>query len=137
MEQRLPYYMAYPMPLQFDDERIDKRDMEYMKSMYPGIAKMVLPFVEEECDRMEYDGSMIYDEYPDKLQMHLMCRRVYDKVKAQKGFGEMVDEELVEVQENRGRNRKDELLNSLVQVLVFQELYKRRHDFRRQRRRFY
>lgn len=106
MEQRLPYYMAYPMPLQFDDERIDKRDMEYMKSMYPGIAKMVLPFVEEECDRMEYDGSMIYDEYPDKLQMHLMCRRVYDKVKAQKGFGEMVDEELVEVQENRGRNRK-------------------------------
>ena len=107
MEQRLPYYMAYPMPLQFDDERIDKRDMEYMKSMYPGIAKMVLPFVEEECDRMEYDGSMIYDEYPDKLQMHLMCRRVYDKVKAQKGFGEMVDEELVEVQENRGRNSKD------------------------------
>ena len=69
--------------------------------------------------------------------MHLMCRRVYDKVKAQKGFGEMVDEELVEVQENRGRNRKDELLNSLIQVLVFQELYKRRHDFRRQRRRFY
>ena len=41
MEQRLPYYMAYPMPLQFDDERIDKRDMEYMKSMYTGIAKNV------------------------------------------------------------------------------------------------
>lgn len=137
MEQRLPYYMAYPMPLQFDDERIDKRDMEYMKSMYPGIAKMVLPFVEEECDRMEYDGSMIYDEYPDKLQVHLMCRRVYDKVREQKGFGEMVDEELVEIQENRGRNRKDELLQSLIQVLVFQELYKRRHEFRRQRRRFY
>ena len=137
MDKRLPYYMTYPMLLPNDDEKSMRRDLDYMKSIYPRTAKRLLPYVEEECDRMEYDGSMIYDEYPDKLQMHLMCRRVYDKVKAQKGFGEMVDEELVEVQENRGRNRKDELLNSLIQVLVFQELYKRRHDFRRQRRRFY
>ena len=35
-----------------------------MKSMYPMSAKKILPYVEEECDRMEYEGSMIYDEYP-------------------------------------------------------------------------
>ena len=32
MDYRLPYYMAYPMPLQYDDERIERYDFEYMKS---------------------------------------------------------------------------------------------------------
>ena len=39
MDYRLPYYMAYPMPLQYDDERIERYDFEYMKSMYPQTAK--------------------------------------------------------------------------------------------------
>ena len=81
MEKHIPYYMAYPMPLLFDDERIEQRDFEYMKSMYPEMARKLAPYVEEECDRMEYEGSMIYDEYPDQLQIHLMCGRIYDKVK--------------------------------------------------------
>ena len=42
MDYRLPYYMAYPMPLQYDDERIERYDFEYMKSMYPQTAKKVL-----------------------------------------------------------------------------------------------
>ena len=65
MDYRLPYYMAYPMPLQYDDERIEQRDFEYMKSMYPETAKRLLPYVEDECDRMAYEGSVVYDEYPD------------------------------------------------------------------------
>ena len=39
MDYRLPSYLAYPMPLQYDDERIEQRDFEYMKSMYPETAK--------------------------------------------------------------------------------------------------
>ena len=79
MDYRLPYYMAYPMPLQYDDERIEQRDFEYMKSMYPETAKRLLPYVEDECDRMAYEGSVVYDEYPDQLQMRMMCRRIYDR----------------------------------------------------------
>ena len=80
MEYRLPYYMTYPMPLAYDDEKIDRRDFEYMKSMYPDLAKKILPHVEAECDRMEYEGSMIYDEYPDQLQLRMMCSRIYNQV---------------------------------------------------------
>ena len=53
------------MPFAYDDDKIEQRDMDYMKSMYPDIPKKILPYVEEECDRQEYDNSMIYDEYPD------------------------------------------------------------------------
>jgi hypothetical protein len=72
MQKKLPYYMVYPMPFVYDDGRREERDIEYMKSLYPDMAKRLLPYVEEECDRMEYQNSMMYDEYPDKLQLRMM-----------------------------------------------------------------
>lgn len=128
MEYRLPYYMAYPMPLQYDDERIEQRDFDYMKSMYPMTVKRILPYVEEECDRMAYHGSMIYDEYPDQLQIYLMCNRIYDKVKKQKPK----DDYEMEMQ----MFGQDERLRDLVQILLFQELFRRRSRHRRSRRGF-
>lgn len=129
MDYRLPYYMAYPMPLQYDDERIERRDYEYMKSMYPMAVKKILPYVEEECDRMSYEGSMIYDEYPDQLQIRLMCNRIYDKVKKMKPY----DDEEMEMQVSGN----DDWLKNLVQIMLFQELFQRRNRHRRNRRRFY
>lgn len=127
MEYRLPYYMAYPMPLQYDDERVERRDYEYMQSMYPLAVKRILPYVEEECDRMSYEGSVIYDEYPDQLQIYMMCNRVYEKIKNQKG------EPMMEMQ----IAQDDEWLKNLVQIMLFQELFRRRNHHRRDRRRFY
>ena len=129
MDYRLPYYMAYPMPLQYDDERIERRDFEYMKSMYPMAVKKILPYVEEECDRMAYEGSVIYDEYPDQLQIRLMCSRIYDKVKKMKPY----DDEEMEMQVSRN----EDWLKDLVQIMLFQELFQRRNRHRRNRRRFY
>lgn len=129
MDYRLPYYMAYPLPLQYDDERIERRDFEYMKSMYPMAVKKILPYVEEECDRMAYEGSVIYDEYPDQLQIRLMCNQIYDKVKKMKPY----DDEEMEMQVSRN----EDWLKDLVQIMLFQELFQRRNRHRRNRRRFY
>ena len=81
MIKKLPYYMVYQEPFGVDDVRKAREDYDYMKSIYPDAAKRLVPFVEEECDRLMYDGSMIYDEYPDQLQLRLMCKRVYDRAK--------------------------------------------------------
>ena len=129
MDYRLPYYMAYPLPLQYDDERIERRDFEYMKSMYPLAVKRILPYVEDECDRMSYQGSMIYDEYPDQLQIRLMCNRIYDRVKKMKPQDDMEMEMQI--------SRNDDWLKDLVQIMLFQELFRRRSRHRRDRRRFY
>ncbi|MEF9941238.1 MAG: hypothetical protein RSA90_06615 [Lachnospiraceae bacterium] len=112
MEHRLPYYMVYPMPLQCEDIRIERNDYEYMKSLYPQVAKKILPYVEEECERLEYKGSMIYDAYPDKVLLHLVCERVYNQMNDW--------EEVVE--------------KSLVEVMVYQEIYRRRCAHRQQKR---
>ena len=122
MNQKLPYYMAYPMPFVFDDERTERMDFEYLKSLYPDIPKRLLPYVEEECDRMEYDNSMVYVEYPDKLQLRLMCARACSNIeKNEKGI---YDDDMGKIRD-------------LVEVMMYQELYKRRCDHRRKSRRIY
>lgn len=122
MKQKLPYYMAYPMPLIYDDARIERMDFEYMKSLYPEIPKKLLPYVEEECDRMEYANSMMYDEYPDKLQLLLMRQRICKKIR----------ENELEFRDYDEKNEKEKFpLWDLVEVMMYQELYKRRCDNRR------
>ena len=104
MDDRLPYYMAYPMPLLYDDDRIARRDLDYMKSLYPAAAKRLIPYIE--------------DEYPDQLQLRLMCRRIYDQV--------------AQEEENPG-----EWLKDLIQVMAYQELCNRRSEYRNFKRKFY
>ena len=118
MENKLPFYMAYPVPLLYNDDRNARRDYDYMKSIYPDTAKRVLPYMEEECDRMEYDGRMMYDEYPDRLQLRLMCRRIYDKAKKE--------------EENPGARLMD-----LIEVMTYQELCRRRVEHREIRKKIY
>ena len=149
MIQKLPYYMAYPMPLLYDDERTERMDLEYLKSLYPEIPGRILPYVEEECDRMEYDGSMIYDEYPDKLQLRLMCSRICGNVRREERHflkpdngksGENVPETPADPGQMESCFRmpaRDGWLEDLVQVMLYQELYKRRCDHRRRCRRLY
>ena len=118
MENKLPFYMAYPVPMLYDDDRNARRDYDYMKSIYPDAAKRVLPYIEEECDRMEYDGSMMYDEYPDRLQLRLMCRRIYDKAEKEE-------------------NDPGTWLMDLIEGMPYQELCGRRAEHREIRRKIY
>ena len=110
--------MAYPVPMLYDDDRNARRDYDDMTSIYPDAAKRVLPYIEEECDRMEYDGSMMYDEYPDRLQLRLMCRRIYDKAEKEE-------------------NDPGTWLMDLIEVMTYQELCRRRAEHRDIRKKIY
>lgn len=133
--------MAYPMDLkEYGEEKRDRRDVEYMKSMYPMSAKKILPYVEEECDRMEYEGSMIYDEYPDRLLLYLMAGRIYDRMKEgeKKEIAMEIEKKQVETQElKRKKKDREETLMDLVQILLYQEIVQRRCRHRRNCRHYY
>ncbi|MEG0792718.1 MAG: hypothetical protein RR275_07250 [Lachnospiraceae bacterium] len=121
MDCKLPYYMAYPMPLQYDDEKLERRDWDYMKSIYPTLAKRLLPYVNSECERQEYECSMIYDEYPDKLLLGIMCQRIFRVVMKEEYFE---TDSLEEIQD-------------LIEILVYQELCKLRCNRRKRNRKIY
>ncbi|MCD8012560.1 MAG: hypothetical protein LUG99_05210 [Lachnospiraceae bacterium] len=60
------------------DEMQTERDFRMLQSMYPDAAKELLPYIEEECDRMEYDGSAMFDEYPDYTTVYRVQKRIAD-----------------------------------------------------------
>ena len=120
MDNRLPYYMTYPMPFLYEEDRSMRRDLDYMKSIYPMAAKRLIPYVEEECDRMEYSGSMMYDEYPDQLSLLRKAKEVWEGARAGEDFGE--------------KEPAWEQLQDLIGVLLLQEMMRRR---KRNRGRFW
>lgn len=109
----LPFYMAYPMPLFYQEQDTVTRDLEYLQEMYPAEAKRYQKVIAEILDRLDYEGSMIYDEYPDKWQIYRLTQVVVDKLKQTEG--------VETAQQDWDR------ITEFVQVLLCGEIYKRRH----------
>lgn len=72
-----PFYIVNAQNQENDWEALEEKDKEYMKGLYPQRAKEIQEKIEEECDKLEYEGSMMFDEYPDKLMIRNICERVY------------------------------------------------------------
>lgn len=66
-------------------------DIMYMRRMYPKEMNRIQRVVDEVCDSMEYDGSMMYDEYPDRVMMSGLCRRVCDKAQTDNNNSDIHD----------------------------------------------
>lgn len=120
-----PFYRNFQDPLFWEEERLQERENRLMRSFYPKTALELQRKVEEECDRLDYPGSFIYDEYPDKFMMEQVCRRI-------KGSMEMS-----QIRDDRRDDRRDNnLLDELIHVLLFQEMRRRRCRHGRCRRYF-
>ena len=91
-----PFYVAYANPALYDGERIQEQ-------------------VEEECQLLDYEGSRLYDEYPDKFMLHQLCRQIRTQVEG----------------ETAAQGVPDSLMDDLIQVLLCQEISRRRCRRRR------
>ncbi len=56
----------------FDNGEEIENDLNYMKQLYPKEVLHVYSLVSDECDRMEFDGSPMYDQYPDRNYLDLI-----------------------------------------------------------------
>ena len=76
----LPFYMTYPMPMYWDDGDDAVRDLEYFLQLYPEEARRYQKKIMDILDTMDYNGSLIYDEYPDRLAMYRLSEGIIDKI---------------------------------------------------------
>ena len=109
----LPFYMAYPLPMYYQQEDSVTRDLEYLQQMYPVQARKYQKIISETLDHIDYEGSMIYDEYPDKWQIYRFTQMIVDKIKK--------SEEDKPVEEDWNKTTE------FVQILLCYEIYRRRH----------
>lgn len=127
-----PYYMTYPMYDVFSQNDEDRRDIDYIKRLYPKTVTRIQELVEEECDKMEYDGSVMYDEYPDKLMLRKVCSNIYENVK----FSYEDSEGFAAAQLGRPCLNGG-WCNDFIEILFFNEMYRRRCRRRNCRRRYW
>ncbi len=70
------------MPLYGYDNYDDaEKDWAYFRQLHPSTAKRVLQEVDKECDKLEYDGSCMFDEYPDRIYLGKIVERIYVIIK--------------------------------------------------------
>lgn len=151
--QKMPFYMTYPMQNVFLEEAEYERDMQRLKSMYPREIGVVQRLVEEECDKMEYEGSLMFDEMPDRFMLRQISDRIYQKAAQPEDF-EAQQYEAVEAEELRMVDRRrpggpppmrpphhqpsrpgpNQGLPNLIDVLLFNEMFNRRCRHKRCRR---
>lgn len=96
-ENPIPFYEAFSTEnSETEREEEDRKDLVYIKNMYPSKIKRIQDQIEEECDKLEYEGSMMFDEYPDKGILRGICNKIYASVKD-------LEEEEVEATNWQGR----------------------------------
>ena len=122
---KIPFYMTYPMQNMYLTEMEYEKDLDRMRELYPNEVKKIQKYVDEECDRMEYEGSLMFDEYPDKTMLSLVSKRIMDKI------AQDSEKDEVETSECCGGSRRGGGLSDLVEVLLYNEMYRRRCRHRR------
>mgnify|MGYP000766116608 CR=1 FL=1 len=115
-----PFFMTLPgYPGRMDEKEI-LNDLEYLQQTYPGEVRRCQRRIAEILDKYDYEGSMIYDEYPDRLRLYRLAMDILDRVKREENSNE-------ESAPDADSPEKWQRIGDLIQILLFYEIYKRRH----------
>jgi len=68
-----------PERFMIDDSLIEK-DYDYMRRIMPEKGRLLFDLMEDLCDRLEYEGSFLYDECPDKTTIQNLADKIYERV---------------------------------------------------------
>ncbi|MCI8899927.1 MAG: hypothetical protein HFH76_04730 [Lachnospiraceae bacterium] len=138
-----PFYMGYQgygqwaQPGIVSEDRI-LEDLEYLQQMYPTYARKYQNTIGSVVDKMDYDGSFIYDQYPDKLTIQRMVESVVAVIRTNEetasgdqeqgaqpnvAGSDMTDRALTEQAPWR---EKEPWIRELVTVLTYYEILARR-----------
>lgn len=102
-----PFYMGYQgygqwaQPGMVPEDRI-LEDLEYLRQMYPTYARKYQNTIGSVVDKMDYDGSFIYDQYPDKLTIQRMVESVMAIIRTNEEAANAVNTDLGRPVQNQG-----------------------------------
>lgn len=123
---------AAGQPMAVPEDRI-MEDLEYLQQMYPTYAKKYQNVISSIVDKMDYENSFIYDQYPDKLTLQRMVVSVMAVIKSNEentGSDEREEQDGTvdnrTLTENAPWKEKEPWIRELVTVLLYYEILMRR-----------
>ena len=126
-----PYHVPLAVPMMplygYDNCEDATKDFDYMKQLYPKKAKLILSLIEEECDKLEYDGSCMFDEYPDRVYLGRLVDKIYNNLDTVK---ESSISDGITASDSTGWMR------DMAEILLYNEMLERRKRYRGRKRWF-
>lgn len=113
----IPFYLAYPDYPMYMDEYRKIQDLEYLQNMYPAEVKVYQKKINQVLDRIDYEGSMIYDEFPDRISLYKLSGDITQMILREQRANGVPEGEMEQPQQ----------LGVIVQILLYYEIHKRRY----------
>ncbi len=149
-----PFYMSYPLQNLYLAELEYEKDMERTKEWYSKEVLQIQSLVEKHCDSLEFEGSRMFDENPDRdminREKELLCKKVFERYEQTPSIvGEELQQEEVRTrfpipekfmvktessitaQDYCASCHEDTWLEAIVGILLGNEIYRRRCKRRR------
>lgn len=91
------------------------QDLEYLQQLYPQEAKKIQKKVLMHVEPIDYNGSFLYDEYPDQLMLYRVVASILSEMKneAEKAGEEWTPE-------------KELWMQDMIKLVFYMEVFKRR-----------
>lgn len=105
-----------------------EEDNAYLNYLYPQITKQIREFTEEACDKLEYEGSLMFDVYPDKASLRIMAGEI------QGDFLKKYPDTCRESPEGEAPAYSSKMLRDMIEVVLFHEIMYRRNRYRNHKR---
>lgn len=113
-------------PMFLEDRILE--DMEYLQQMYPTYAKRYQSVIKSAVDKVDYESSFIYDQYPDKFSIQRMALGVMEVIRTneEKDSGENGGAAEDALTEKAPWAEKEPWIRELVTVVMYYEILGRR-----------
>ena len=84
-----PFYATQGSPGFYNEEREQEKEFDLMRSYYPDTARRIQEKAEAQCQLLDYEGSRLYDEYPDRFMLYHICSQIKEEMAADTSAQEM------------------------------------------------
>lgn len=129
---KIPLFPIYG----YDNQEEAERDFDYMKQLYPRSTRLIQELIEDACDRLEYEGSILFDEYPDRLQVALMAGKIYRQI-VPLAEPDLTSEQAASRKSEKSchsepcsKERQPDWMRNLIEVMLCNEMCARRRRYR-------
>lgn len=106
-----------------------EEDNAYLNYLYPQVTRQIREFTEEACDKLEYEGSLMFDVYPDKTSLRLMAGEILADFRKK-----YPDAYKTEASNENASGNGDAMLRDMIEVVLFHEIMYRRNRYRNHKR---
>ena len=111
-----------------------EEDWLYMKQLYPNTARKLVPYIEDAADRLEYENSLMFDTYPDRIAVEQAVKEIIAVIQENEPLLLTMPGSENEESENQTWSSCTE---EMIQVMLLGEMHHRRWRYQQMNRRNY